>query len=172
MTSAKDFADCYRLETEAPDIPDAVKTRWAILVDMLAESTGCPSALIMRAEPDRIFVDQSATTAETPYKPEASEALGSGLYCEEVMESGDLLHVPDALADPSWKDNPDVPLGMISYLGLPLRWPNGKQYGTVCVLDRSPIAAPNTVAGMLRLAREAVEVSLAAVWSGEGALTG
>ena len=30
--------------------------------------------------------------------------------------------------------------GMISYLGVPLLWPNGELFGTLCVLDHEPIA--------------------------------
>lgn len=46
------------------------------------------------------------------------------------------LHVPNALEDPEWENNPDVELGMISYLGLPVFWPNDEPFGTICVLDK------------------------------------
>lgn len=39
-----------------------------------------------------------------------------------------------------WKDNPDVKLGMISYLGFPLLFPDGNPFGTICVLDSKPNA--------------------------------
>ena len=32
--------------------------------------------------------------------------------------------------------NPDIKLGMISYLGVPISWPDGEIFGTICVLDR------------------------------------
>jgi hypothetical protein len=43
--------------------------------------------------------------------------------------------VPDAVDDEEWKSNPDIKLGMISYFGLPIVWPNGDIFGTICVLD-------------------------------------
>ena len=46
------------------------------------------------------------------------------------------LIVPDALQDEAWKSNPDIKLGMISYLGVPISWPDGEIFGTICVLDR------------------------------------
>jgi GAF domain-containing protein len=44
--------------------------------------------------------------------------------------------VSDASADPDWKDNPDMKLGMKAYLGYPVEWPDGEIFGTICVLDR------------------------------------
>src|SRR4029077_12070362 len=43
--------------------------------------------------------------------------------------------VPDALLEEQWKSNPDIKLGMISYLGFPIAWPDGHIFGTICVLD-------------------------------------
>ena len=43
--------------------------------------------------------------------------------------------VPNALVDQEWKANPDIKLGMISYMGFPVAWPNGDIFGTICVLD-------------------------------------
>ena len=34
-----------------------------------------------------------------------------------------------------WKNNPDIKLNMIMYMGMPLFWPNGEIFGTICVLD-------------------------------------
>jgi GAF domain-containing protein len=45
------------------------------------------------------------------------------------------LAVPDALADPDWKDNPDVKLNMICYLGYPILTPSKEVFGTLCILD-------------------------------------
>ena len=36
-----------------------------------------------------------------------------------VIKTKDKLLVPDALADVDWKNNPDVKLNMVSYLGFP-----------------------------------------------------
>jgi signal transduction histidine kinase len=51
------------------------------------------------------------------------------------MKTRQLLLVPDALADQKWNANPDIKLGMISYMGVPVAWPNGDIFGTICVLD-------------------------------------
>jgi signal transduction histidine kinase len=51
------------------------------------------------------------------------------------MATRALLHVPHALEDAAWAHNPDVKLNMISYLGVPLQWPDREVFGTICVLD-------------------------------------
>jgi PAS domain S-box-containing protein len=51
------------------------------------------------------------------------------------MKTRQLLLVPNALVDPAWNANPDIKLGMISYMGFPVAWPNGDIFGTICVLD-------------------------------------
>jgi hypothetical protein len=50
------------------------------------------------------------------------------------MKTRQFLLVPDALADQEWNANPDMKLGMISYMGVPVAWPNGEIFGTICVL--------------------------------------
>jgi PAS domain S-box-containing protein len=51
------------------------------------------------------------------------------------MKTGQPLLIPDALENEAWKANPHVRLGMISYLGVPIGWPNGRIFGTICVRD-------------------------------------
>jgi formate hydrogenlyase transcriptional activator len=51
------------------------------------------------------------------------------------MKTRQPLLVTDALLEEEWKSNPDIKLGMISYLGFPIAWPDGQVFGTICVLD-------------------------------------
>ena len=94
------------------------------------------AGLIMRLNGGKIEVFTSSNTENNPYKPKDSEHFfNSGLYCETVIRTGEKLHVPDALKDEDWKDNPDVKLNMISYLGYPIRKPDNTPFGTLCILD-------------------------------------
>src|SRR5215813_11076134 len=89
----------------------------------------------MKVEPPNIRVFASSESKGNPYEPDAVACLNTGLYCETVMKTRQPLLVPDALADDDWKSNPDIKLGMISYLGFPISWPDGEIFGTICVLD-------------------------------------
>jgi PAS domain S-box-containing protein len=89
----------------------------------------------MKLEPPNIKVFVSSDSSGNPYKKDEVAPFDPGLYCERVIKSQQQLLVPDALQDEEWKSNPDVKLGMISYLGFPIAWPDGQVFGTVCVLD-------------------------------------
>src|ERR1700724_1964887 len=91
-----------------------------------------PSASIMRVDPPYIKVFVSSTSEGNPCEP---GALDTGPYCETVMKTGQPLLIPDALENEAWKANPHVRLGMISYLGVRVVWPNGRIFGTICVRD-------------------------------------
>lgn len=104
--------------------------------DILAQVCGVPAALIMKLSEPNIEVFISSHSEGNPYHPGDKEHFeGSGLYCETVIKSKNKLKVPDALADEHWKNNPDIKLDMVSYLGLPILKPDGCPFGTLCVLD-------------------------------------
>lgn len=43
--------------------------------------------------------------------------------------------LPNALKSEKWKENPSVSFNMISYMGVPILWPDGEVFGTFCMLD-------------------------------------
>jgi len=125
-------------ELELRNIPitEDLIQKWQNIVDILGNIINIPAALIMKVEQPYIRIFRSSKTKDNPYKVGDKELLyGSGLYCETVIKSKEKLLVPNALKDINWDKNPEIKLGMISYLGFPLFWPGGRIYGTICVLD-------------------------------------
>ena len=120
---------------EMIQIPSEIIQKWQDIVDVLAEILRVPSALVMKVETPNIKVFVSSESEGNPYEEDEAACLNTGLYCETVMRTRGLLLVPDALVDQEWKVNPDIKLGMISYMGFPVAWPNGDIFGTICVLD-------------------------------------
>jgi len=119
----------------ALQVPSEIVTKWQEIVDLLAEIIRVPAALVMKVEPPNVKVLVSSKSAGNPYEQGELASLNTGLYCESVMKTRQPLFVPDALADEKWNSNPDIKLGMTSYLGFPITWPNGDIFGTICVLD-------------------------------------
>lgn len=118
------------------DIAQNFINDWQEITDILAQVCDVPAALIMKLSGPDIEVLVSSQNEGNPYSPGDKEYFeDSGLYCETVIKSKNKLLVPDALADEKWKDNPDVKLNMISYLGFPVCHPDGKPFGTICILD-------------------------------------
>lgn len=117
-------------------IPRASLETWQEIVDIMADMMDVPAGLIMKLEDPDIAVLAASKGNKNPYHPGDREPVwGSGLYCEQVIKTGKKLAVPDALKDPHWENNPDIKFNMIAYLGLPVRLPDGKPFGTICVLD-------------------------------------
>ena len=119
-------------------VPPEIIRKWQEIVNLTAEIMHVPSALVMRVEPPNIKVFVSSDTKGNPYEPDEVACLDTGLYCETVMKTRQPLLIPDALRDEQWESNPDIKLGMISYLGVPIVWPDGEVFGTICVLDKKP----------------------------------
>jgi PAS domain S-box-containing protein len=118
-----------RLEETMPAlalVPSEIVKKWQEIADVLAEIMHVPSAVVMRVEPSN-----SEVFVASHCKP--SEA--GSLYCETVMKTCQPLLVPDARRDERWKSSPDIKRGMVSYLGVPISWPNGEIFGTICVYD-------------------------------------
>lgn len=118
----------------SPDIPEYMLQKWQNIVNILAKIIQVPAALIMKVEPPYIEVFRSSESKHNPYKIGDKEKL-PGLYCETVINTKEKLLVPNALKNKKWNKNPDIKLGMISYLGFPILWPNDEVFGTICVLD-------------------------------------
>ena len=114
------------------EVPSEIIRKWQEFVNLLAEIMRVPSASIMRVDPPHIKIFVSSTSKGNPCEP---GALDTGPYCATVMKTGQPLLVPDALDNEAWKANPHVRLGMISYLGVPIAWPDGSIFGTICVRD-------------------------------------
>jgi len=144
------------VRTSEVSIPDEIVAKWQTVVNILADIVHVPAALIMKVDPPYIEVFRSSDSDGNPYHAGDREHL-AGLYCEQVITSGEKLLVPNALQDPAWNQNPDIKLGMISYLGFPLLWPDGKVFGTICVLDRKENRYSEEYKALLRQFKELIE---------------
>ena len=117
------------------DVEKEIVEKWQNIVDLIAEIIEVPSALIMRITNEKMEVFLKNSGKNNPYEQGDSDDLCHGLYCETVVGLDKELLIDNALKYEEWKDNPDVDLNMISYYGLPIKWPNDKIFGTICILD-------------------------------------
>ena len=139
-----------------PKISEEVITGWQQTVDVIARLAQVPAALIMKAEPPYMKVLIASKGEDNPYQPGDKDDM-DGLYCEHVIKTGESLNIPNALLDEDWNDNPDIELGMISYFGLPLYWPDGQVFGTICILDTSERHFSQDIIDLIARFKDAVE---------------
>ena len=149
------------------DIPiseDIIK-KWQNVVNILAKITLVPVALIMRINIPYIEVFRSSETNNNPYKVGDKEHLiGSGVYCETVIKTKEKLLVPNALKAKKWSKNPDIKLGLISYLGFPILYPNGNIFGTLCVLDSKENRFNKDIEELMLQLKEVIEADLSLIY--------
>lgn len=122
------------INSEELTISDDLIQKWQKIVNTIAQIIDVPIALIMKVEPPYLEVICSNLSSENPYKI-GEKQNWAGHYCKHVIISKKMLLVPNAKKDKQWDGNPDIKLGMISYLGFPLLWPDGRTFGTISVLD-------------------------------------
>ncbi|WP_292413227.1 MULTISPECIES: sensor domain-containing diguanylate cyclase [unclassified Methylophaga] len=126
-----------KLNMSHPIVSDDYFQQWQDLIDLLAEFMEAPAALLTCINSyDQLVVKVKNRAPENPYQINKQFQLtGSGRYCEFVIDHQQTLFVANANEDDNWKDKYDSRLGMINYLGVPVSWPNGDPFGSLCVLD-------------------------------------
>ncbi|NOC44906.1 MULTISPECIES: LuxR C-terminal-related transcriptional regulator [unclassified Ruegeria] len=124
------------MPVDHPEIPQETLVNWQQLVDLVAELADVPASLIMKTDAPDHAVLITSDHPENPYPVGLSFQLNPKLYCQGVLQRDGELVVEDAACDPDWADNDDLEHGMTFYIGLPLKWPDGSVFGTICVLDR------------------------------------
>jgi len=145
------------------EVPQHFMHRWQDYANLMAKAANVPAALVMRVWPEQIEVLVSSVGDSNPYEEHEMADLGTGLYCETVMATRQMLVVPDALASPEWDHNPDLKLDMVSYLGVPLIWPDDTIFGTVCVLDSHAHAYSPYSQDLLRQLKATIEGDFRAI---------
>jgi len=140
------------------EVPEAYLRKWQDTIDMLAGVFDVPAGLIMRVHEEEIEVLVRSLTENNPYEAGEKAKLNTGLYCETVMSTRAPLHVPNALEDPVWRNNPDVELNMISYIGMPLFWPDNSVFGTVCILDEKQLNSSLNYQKLVKQIKEMIEL--------------
>ncbi len=119
-----------------------------------------PAGLIMKITQSHMEVFLKSDFEENPYPDDGCDTLGHGLYCETVIGRDNRLLVEDALSSEVWKDNPDVAIDMISYLGFPIKWPDNEFFGTICVLDSKANSYSKLYSQLLEEFRNTIELDL------------
>ena len=128
------------VNSDTPEIaiPSDVLRQWQRIVDLLANIMHVPSAVVCKLEPpDYTYytVISSSNSIGNPFPVDEIFSMDIGTFCETVIKSREPLLVANGLEDDQWKSAPEMRVGMVSYLGFPVFWPDGRVFGTICVLD-------------------------------------
>jgi signal transduction histidine kinase len=117
------------------EIPRETTQKWQRIVDLIATIVQVPSAAITRLDPPDLVILTANHSSANPFKCGDRVRVCIELYCETVMTTRQPLCVPNAVEDERWLLAPSRKFGLVAYYGIPLCWPNGSVFGTICVLD-------------------------------------
>lgn len=125
------------------------------LVDLASTILATPVALMTivdRARDRQCF--KSQTGVPEPWASRRQTPL-SYSFCRHAVDSDSTLAVDDARVHPLVRDNPAIQdFGAVAYLGAPIRGPDGRALGALCVIDtRARRWSDADVAVLERLAR-------------------
>lgn len=121
---------------DKPEIPIDILNKWQKIVDLAAKIIGVPSGLVTRLSEDKLEVFLTSNTESNIFDTSMKLDLGLGWYCETVAGKRDVMILTDSRKSEDWKENnPSEPFNLISYLGMPIMWPDGEVFGTFCMLD-------------------------------------
>ena len=96
---------------------------------------------------------------------EARETKLTHSFCQHVVTSGEQLIVSDAREHPLLKANLAIPdLGVIAYLGFPIRTPDGFILGSFCAIDTKPRAWTKSEVDLMAELTELVATEVAMRW--------
>lgn len=139
------------------------------IVDLMARLVTVPVGLINRRDGDELEVGIAGSDPGNPFAAgRRSELAAPGVYCETVIRTGEMLRVPNALRVSPWSAAPGFVPEMVSYLGYPIRVPDGSVYGTLCVMDRKERDYTPDEVELVEQMRNLVERHLALAWLNTG----
>lgn len=120
-------------------ISDDIRASAQALTNLMAGQLGAPvglTTLVDEAGDRQVFI--AAVGLPEPIATERQTPL-SHSFCRIVKATNAPLIVTDSREDGRVHGNPAIEeLGVISYLGYPLRAPSGNPLGSVCVIDTEP----------------------------------
>ena len=125
-------------DTPETAISSDVLLKWQRIVDLLANIMRVPSAVVTKIEPPDYTYYRTLVSSRSkgnPFPVDERFSMEIGTFCETVIKKREPLLVTNALEDDQWKSAPEIGVGMVSYLGFPVLWPDGRMFGTICVLD-------------------------------------
>ena len=110
--------------------------KWQTTVDLMARLYEAPAAYITQKTSRGIQIVIASSNASNPYRASNSFPPDTNLFCCKVVQECTQFYENHATSNKQWADSPLVDTNHFnSYLGVPIYWPDGTPFGTICVLD-------------------------------------
>ena len=115
---------------------DSVVEKWQSIVNLMSSIYKATAGFIVQHTSKGFQISIASQQPENPYGIEGVIPFDTNIFCKKIVETGSPLYVKQATNMPEWDTNPEVSDDNFnSYLGVPILWPDGQIFGTICVMD-------------------------------------
>jgi signal transduction histidine kinase len=117
------------------------------ILEVICRATGMGFSAVARVTDDRWIACAVRDDIAFGLQP-GGELDVRTTICDEIRQSNELVVIDDVAADPHFCSHPTPAMyGFKSYISVPLRYPDGRFFGTLCAIDPNP-ARLNTPANV------------------------
>ncbi len=110
--------------------------KWQRTISVMARVFKAPAGFLVQHTSLGYQVVLSCKQKSNPYPEGSFIPKDTNIFCRKIVETRSALYVKNASHDDQWSTNPEVrDDGFLSYFGLPVFWPDGTAFGTICVMD-------------------------------------
>ncbi|MEH6443269.1 MAG: sensor domain-containing diguanylate cyclase [Oceanospirillaceae bacterium] len=138
--------------------------KWQQTVNLLAKLFDAPAGFLVQHTLDGYQVTIASEQSSNPYSAGTVIEPQTNIFCRKIIETRKPLYVANATVDSYWDTNPEVTNdGFVSYLGVPVFWPNGKPFGTFCVMDFKVTHYEQTYVDLIHQLKDILESDLSLI---------
>ncbi|WP_165727600.1 sensor domain-containing diguanylate cyclase [Pseudoalteromonas sp. 31A1] len=142
--------------------------KWQKTIDLITGLFSAPSGYIVQATSKGYRVVIRSNEGGSNFETNPILPPQTPLFCRYVAETKNILYVNDASNNDAWNTLPEVVEdGVESYLGLPIHWPEGEVFGTLCLKDTQKTSYTDEYFELIEQLRDLIEDDLALVYSYE-----
>ncbi|WP_243431997.1 sensor domain-containing diguanylate cyclase [Aliamphritea spongicola] len=117
--------------------PNLDLEKWQTTVDLMAELFDSACGTIVQFRQQEFNAVVASLNEDNFLQRNSSWPWDMKSFCRRIVETGEGLYVENAPCNSEWKDAPPVAEGPVrSYFGMPITWPDGTLFGTICVIDK------------------------------------
>ena len=113
-------------------IPIKFQKKWQTTLNALTKICGSSDAMITKYNKNSLDVFKTSVTKSNVFI-EGMTFNYTELFCGLVIKKDQLVSITNALEKESLKKYIEAQAGYTDYLGIPIKWPSGTVFGTLCI---------------------------------------